>query len=171
MMKQKNYLPQKGSRIRSNGLSLLIIFLVIFSSCQKDKFKWKTKKKNTKEQLAQIDSIIVIEGVSKDFDYGYTPKKPIKLGVTDLSLGTTYPEMYFKALRGSENQQVHFRRVKSCCPFKTINSQEYGFNYLAVLEIYELTYEGLGKNIQVYVNFFDEPEKVLAPQGFSYKQF
>ena len=149
----------------------VVLVTIVLIGCNKDNFKWETKKKNTIEFLEEKDSILVIDGVSNDPQYGYSPKKPIKLGVTKLNLGATYPEKYFKALRSPENKGISFRRIKSCCPFKTVNSPQYQFNHLAVLEIYELTYENQIAPVRVYINFFDQDQKILAPKGFTFLKF
>lgn len=149
---------------------LFLFFIIILTSCQKDKFHWKTRTKNKREFIVERDSLLKINGVSRNSRYGYTPNDPVKLGVTKRSMALTYPDKYFNSLAGPNGEIVYYKRFKSCCPFKTVNSEEYPYQNLAVIEIYRVTYEGLNEPLLIYINFFDEGE-VFAPKGFSVKSF
>lgn len=164
-MKQKSWLPLKGSLSGKSKILFYLSLSVLIFSCHKEKFKWKTKTKNDLEFLHEKDSVLILEGVSSDPRFGYTSKKPIKLGVQKLSIALTYPQKYFNSITGPNGEKIHFERVKSCCPFKTVNSDQYEFKNVAVLEIYAVTYEGLASPVYLYINFFDQG-KVMAPKGF-----
>jgi len=155
-------------RIASKYSTGLVLLTLCIAACKKEQFAWKNKTKNTREAIAEKDSILVLEGVSTQSTYAYNEDAPVKLGVTNRSLAVTYPEKYFKSITGPHGESVTARRVKSCCPFKTANSDEFRYQNVAVLEIYEVTYEGLPAPIRVYINFFDQG-KVYAPKGFLVK--
>jgi len=170
MTKPTNYSLLKDLPIKQYSLCLLILFSMVAFSCHKKQFKWKTRKKNTVELIEEKDSVLRLEGVSDDPRYGYTQDRPIKIGVASFYLGRNYPEKYFKSITGPHGEKVIFERIKSCCPFKTVNSSEENYQNVAVLEIYQAYYEGLEKPVTLYVNFFDQG-KSLAPKGFLVKPF
>lgn len=164
-MKRKNYLLPKSLRIKGISFVLLLVLGIVGLSCRKEQFKWVTKTKNTLESIEEKDSLLILGGVSTNSRYGYSSDVPIKLGVTSINLGETYPEKYFKSITGPKGETLTYERVRSCCPFKTVNSDPYTFKNVAVLEIYKISYEGLKEPIYLYVNFFDEG-KPQAPMGF-----
>ncbi|SKC47711.1 hypothetical protein [Ohtaekwangia koreensis] len=164
MTKQKSYWHHTDFPIRKVNSSILIILIVVIASCKSEKLHWTTKQKNTLESIPEIDSILVLEGVSKSSKYGYTPEAPITLGVRNQYVSVTYPEKYLNSLTGPQGEQVLYERVKSCCFFKTANSDA-AYQNVGVLEIYEVSYEGLKTPKLLYLNFFDEG-KAFAPQGF-----
>lgn len=174
MMKLNLYSPHWGLLIRRiNYLKyFLLISISIFflTSCQKDKFKWKTRTVNTKEFIIENDSILQLDGVASNKKYGYSPEIPVKLGVAKRTLSLTYPEKYFNSITGPNGEAIRAVRFKSCCPFKTVNSEEFPFQNLGVLEIYKVTYKGLSDPLFIYINFFDQG-LVLAPKGFKIKEF
>jgi hypothetical protein len=153
-----------GSTIRKATNIILIIFSLLIVACKSEKLHWTTKKKNTLETLPEVDSILVLEGVSKNSEYGYSTKHPIKLGVTSEYISVTYPEKYLQSITGPQGQAIVYERIKSCCFFKTVNSDA-AYQNVGVLEVYEITYEGLPSPKILYLNFFDEGA-VFAPQGF-----
>jgi len=170
MTKQKHCLLRKDLPIRNYSFCLLIVLSVLAFACHKKQFKWKTRKKNTVELIEEKDSVLRLEGVSTDPRYGYSEDRPIKIGVSSFYLGRNYPEKYFKSITGPHGEKVVFERIKSCCPFKTVNSSEENYKNVAVLEIYQVHYSGLDKPVLLYVNFFDQG-KPLAPKGFLPKPF
>ena len=146
------------------------IFVVLLSSCSKDEFKWKTKSKNTLEFIQETDSILKLQGVSAKDSYGYDQTNPIKLGVKNRSLAIHYPEKYFKSITGANGEKVIAFRVKSCCPFKTVNSEPYPYRNVAVLDVYIVTLQGSEQPPkQLFINFFDQG-KLFAPKGFLVKK-
>ena len=152
-----------------SALSILVLSSLLLA-CNKKQFKWKTKRKNVVEFIEEKDSVLRLEGVSDDPRYGYSEDNPIKIGVASFYLARNYPDKYFKSITGPNGQKVIFERIKSCCPFKTVNSSEENYQNVAVLEIYKVTYEGLQKPVYLYINFFDEA-KPVAPKGFLPKPF
>jgi len=164
MTRADNYLRPKHLHIRKTRCAVFFLIGFFIFACHKEKFAWKTKRKNTLEQIEEKDSVLRLEGVSNNM-YGYSPDYPIKLGVTSEYLSASYPEKYLRSITGPQGEEVIFERVKSCCPFKTVNSSKESYQNVAVLEIYRVTYKGLEKPIYLYINFFDQG-KLLAPKGF-----
>lgn len=164
-MKQKSYWHHKAFIIkRTNSFFLVLCLIAATIACRSNRLHWTTKHKNTIEYLPETDSILILEGVSKSPKYGYTPEAPVTLGVRNQYVAVTYPERYLNSLTGPKGEQLVFERVKSCCFFKTANSDP-AYQNVGVLEIYKVSYEGLKTPKLLYLNFFDEG-KAFAPQGF-----
>ena len=164
MTRLKNYWPRLALVLRRIRVCTLLLLLVLLVSCSKQRFRWETRKLNTREYIQERDSLLLLEGVSERSTYGYTPDEPIKLGITKRTLAVTYPEKYFNSISGPNGEKVIYSRVKSCCPFKTVNSDE-RYQNVAVLEIYKVSYRGLPAPVYLYINFFDQG-KVMAPKNF-----
>lgn len=106
-----------------------------------------------------IDSFVM---TSQDPSYGFTKDKPIELG--GFLLGTKYEGAhieYFQSLLGPNGEEVEVRRLGSCCSFEDQNLPFGG----GLLDIYELTYEGLSNPVIIYVNLYKFIQP-MAPKGF-----
>lgn len=101
-------------------------------------------------------------GQSEDSTYGYTKENPVKVGGSDLRDGPKRERAYLNSLRGPSGQRVKYQRLGSCCHFETPNGLMGG----GLLDMYELTYDGLTKSVTIYINFYD-PGSPLAPVGFT----
>lgn len=94
--------------------------------------------------------------------YGYSEKAPVVVG-GGLGDGSTHLLAFLNALLGPQGQFVHYRRVGTCCSFKTPNSP---FGDSDVLEVYEITYDGLGAPKRLYFDW-DDTAEVLVPVGLT----
>lgn len=97
---------------------------------------------------------------SEDAMYGYTSDRPVVVG-GGFSGGKAATYSYLNALTGPEGQKVHYKRLGSCCSFETPNSP---FGDSALLEKYEITYEGIAEPKQLYFNWYDDADP-LIPVG------
>lgn len=91
-----------------------------------------------------------------DTTYGLIPENPVRVGG-----GPSGERAYLEALRGPRGEPVVSRRLGSCCEFETPN----GFGGMGMLDLYEVTYEGLDAPVRLYLDMYDEDE-VHAPPGF-----
>jgi hypothetical protein len=91
-----------------------------------------------------------------DPTYGIVPENPVRIGG-----GPSGERAYLGALRGPRGEPVVSRRLGSCCEFETPN----GFGGMGLLDLYEVTYEGLDAPVRLYLDMYDEDE-VHAPPGF-----
>lgn len=105
------------------------------------------------------DGSMKLTEVSTDKEYGYEPnhKTSIKVGKIENE------QAYLKALRGPNGETIQFRRVSSCCEFKS-KSAAFG---TGLLDKYEVFYQGLKKPIVLYLNGYDY-ESPKAPLGFTF---
>ena len=104
---------------------------------------------------------------TNDNSYGYSKENPIKLGngVFSFGDGSTKEREFLDTLIGPNGEKVTYRRLESCCFFKTPN----GYNNGALLEKYEIAYVGLKQPIILYLNMFD-PGKTKTIKGLKLKQ-
>jgi hypothetical protein len=103
-----------------------------------------------------------IEKIAVDPNYGYTEKSPVVVG-GGFGEGGHNTYRYLNALRGPQGQPVHYSRVGTCCSFKSANSP---FGDEALLEVYEITYDGAAKPARLYFNWYDSAE-ILVPKGLT----
>jgi hypothetical protein len=101
--------------------------------------------------------------ISTDSTYGYTEANPIRVGGALRQTGPANERAFLNGLRGPAGQPLRFRRMGSCCIFSTMNSPMGG---RGLLDVYEVTYDGLEKPIQLYINMYDY-ERPKVPVGFT----
>jgi hypothetical protein len=95
---------------------------------------------------------------SDDPSYGFDEKNPIKVG-----LGPENQIRFLESLRGPDGQKLKFKRLGSCCPYKSTNAL---FGDEVPLDKYEIKYRGLNEPIVMYLDFYDY-EQPKIPVGFS----
>ncbi|QOW11980.1 2-dehydro-3-deoxyphosphooctonate aldolase [Kaistella flava (ex Peng et al. 2021)] len=99
---------------------------------------------------------------STDSTYGFTEKKPIKVGGGEG--GPLSERKYLNSLIGPNGESVTFNRIGSCCFFKSSSSPMGG----GLLDKFAVTYEGKKDTVVLYLNMY-EKGKLLAPVGFKMK--
>lgn len=104
---------------------------------------------------------IKITTVTKDATYG-SEKNPIMVGGVVDSKGPQNERAYLDLLAGPNGEEISYERIKSCCSFKS----EHGFMGKGLLDVYEIKYEGLKKQVLLYINMYDY-QKLYAPVGFT----
>ena len=81
--------------------------------------------------------------------------------------GPASERAYLDQLRGPNGETVTYERQGSCCAFETPN----GILNQGMLDMYEVSYDGLPKPLVLYLNMYDPPEGALkAPEGFVLSQ-
>ena len=66
-------------------------------------------------------------------------------------------------MTGPSGEEIKYYRIGSCCPFRTKNSEWGG-----MLDMYNITYQGLEKDIVLYINMYDS-DTLKVPVGFKLK--
>lgn len=94
--------------------------------------------------------------VADNDTYGYTRDQPVQVGGSAM-YAAARERRYLDNLRGPEGQPLQYKRLGSS-PAHT--------NSTTILDIYEITYEGLEKPVTLYLDayHFNPPR---APRGFS----
>jgi len=111
------------------------------------------------------DKLFVITEISKDERYGYDADYPVNLGFMQYETAEINVKRYFGALTGPTGQTVTYTKVDSCCPFPT---DKYSMG-AGLLDIYEVTWEGLATPKRIYINLFEKGQ-IVAPQGFALRK-
>lgn len=125
-------------------LSILLIFSIASTSLAQER---------------TIDERIILHEISTDKSYGTKPKTNIKVG----SISNEYA--YIAQLTGPNGEGITARRLGSGWPVKS-KSSPFG---KAMLDKWEITYEGLGEPIYLYLNGYDY-QKPKCPMGLSFKK-
>ncbi len=157
-------------------IPFILLFITFLGGCapSKDKFRKNypqyTNKRNTIKELSKInDSTLLIKEYAQDIEYGLKPEKPIFLGIFRTYDAIENVDRFFNAIVGKEGQSLIKKRMKACCPFKTPNSTSIDKDKkFGLLEVYQVSYEGLEKPIILYFNVYDEGA-LYIPNGFKSK--
>ncbi len=147
---------------------IFLLFLLILACSKKVVYPTYFEGKNTIEHLPILnDSTLAINTVAPDNNYGRIESKPIFLGVKDVYESGDNRVKYLNALAGPNGEELTFKRYKSCCPFRTLNSRTFGSDQkFGLLDVWVVTYEGLSKPDTLYVNAYDQGE-LIAPKGYT----
>jgi hypothetical protein len=132
---------------------------------------------NTKSTLQNVDdtatipqlskyNTFVLTAYSKDPKYGYNKDYPINVFYRNTRDESINQERFLNALAGPKGEQINFKKLESCCPFPTKNS-EMGAGFV---DVYEITWQGQKKPLTLYVNMYDKG-LLMVPMGLSLKKF
>lgn len=114
---------------------------------------------NASAQDISIDERIIIKEISTDKSYGSKPKTCIKVG----SIKNEYA--FIAQLTGPNGEEIKAARLGSGWEVKSKNAP-FG---KAILDKWEITYEGLTEPIILYLNGYDF-EKPKCPVGLNFKK-
>lgn len=104
---------------------------------------------------------LVITTTSTDPEYAFTPQKAVRVaGLAER--GPRAEVVFLSALRGPKGEELRFVRQGACCPFET-SSSDLG---TGLLDVYEVTYEGLSEPLILYLNMYDKGD-VFVPVGLT----
>jgi len=98
-------------------------------------------------------------------EYGYSEKVPIAVG-GGFPDGADKVYSYLNSLKGPQGQKIHYSRIGTCCSFKAPDSP---FDGTGLLEVYEITYDGLSKPTRLYFNWYGAPDPQI-PVGLTAAQ-
>ena len=99
------------------------------------------------------------EPTPKDSSYGFSAGSPIRTGKQ--RGGVLDQTVYLESLRGPQGQVVTYKRIGSCCMFKTAEGP-FGNG---LLDKYEVNYEGLATPAVLYFDMYNS-EPLQVPNGF-----
>lgn len=140
----------------------LLIINVLFISCISTKSTIKNIDDNALgPQLNDVNNYFIITKQATDKKYGYDPDYPINVGFTDLSDGSVNQTRFLTGITGPEGQKLKFKIKEICCPYPTQKS----LMGAGMIDVFEISYEGLAKPIIFYVNKYEKSE-LMVPVGF-----
>ncbi|MBK8144670.1 MAG: tetratricopeptide repeat protein [Bacteroidetes bacterium] len=114
------------------------------------------KCNDTTTSTVIIHPILRLTKLADNDKNGFTSDKPIMAG-TGPNGGPANQRAYFDLLRDAKGKPIKYKRLSSCCDYKSEN----GFFGMAKLDQYEITYlneKGKEKTATVYISFYDYEE-------------
>ncbi len=120
------------------------------------------------QALAKADSLMAplppspADSLADAGALGYARSNPILVG-GGADDGVASERRYLAALRGPGGETVRFERLGSCCQFRTPNGPE----GTGLLDVYEVTYDGLARPVLLYLNMYDGGGAGAVPEGFT----
>lgn len=102
-----------------------------------------------------------IEEYSNDPSYGYTKDNPIKVGGASDGVGPLNERRFLNALAGPNGEEISYERLGSTSTGRNEFTR-------VILDMYKITYEGLDKEIILYINMY-QSSKLKVPVGFKLK--
>jgi hypothetical protein len=138
----------------------LILFVLLVSGCASTK---SSGRSSTPAKKLKGSGPIELSDKATDATYGYTQDNPIKVGGVIDDMGPAMERKFLNQLAGPNGEEVTYKRINSCCNFKTPR----GFMGAGLLDVYEVSYEG-SSAVELYINMYDY-EAPLIPVGFTRK--
>ncbi|EDM43158.1 hypothetical protein SCB49_11804 [unidentified eubacterium SCB49] len=133
------------------------LLLVLLSSCGAKQPTILSTTSNPSVSSLDYEPFLDITENAPDKEYGLVESKPIKVG----ERSAVNQRRFIASLAGPDGQVLSFYRVGSCCPYASEN----GLGGSALVDIYQVTYDGLKDPILLYISFYDF-EKLYIPNGF-----
>lgn len=137
------------------------VLLLLISSCASKNPKIVGSSTNPTEKSSDYNSFNTLNGYSKNKKYGLSGKHPVKVG----EMKVENQRKYLASLAGPNGEELIFHRRGSCCGYKSENAI-FG---AALVDVYEVKYEGLKEPILIYISFYDS-EKLYIPVGFTKRE-
>ncbi len=113
---------------------------------------------NPTESSSRYEPLMEVTQNAPDREYALVGKKPVKVGGHSVET----QRRYISSLAGPNGEELIFQRTGSCCPYQSEN----GTLGTALVDIYEVTYDGLMEPIHMYISFYDL-EPLFIPYGFT----
>lgn len=164
--------------LKNNYLLLTVLLLIINTGCKvQSKFDRDypeyTAEKNTVEayEMSNDSTTLYLGMTAQKKSYGRSPENPIFLGVTNHHEGGKNRMRFLNALELEDGSPVVYERLKSCCPFKTLNSATIGADQkYGLLDVWLVYPEGQpDKADTLYINAYDQGSP-MVPKGYKAKQ-
>ncbi|CAM2938190.1 hypothetical protein SAMN05444143_11277 [Flavobacterium succinicans] len=142
----------------------LLISILLFTSCLSTKSTLENVDNNAPALKLSKNNTFIITAFSKDKKYGYDKNFPINIYYHGTKNDTINQKRYLDALAGPKGEAIMYKKLESCCPFPSKNS-EMGAGFL---DVYEIKWEGQKKPILLYMNIYEKGH-LLVPMGFRLK--
>lgn len=149
-------------------IAITILAISLLAACvtkSKTGATQTSSKTGSGKTVMYNDETFQLTEVSADSTYGYTPENAIKVGGKKGLSGPASERCFLNALIGPEKETVVYNRKGSCCGVKSDNAPM----GVALLDIYEVKYDGLEKPVRLYLNMYD-PGEMKAPVGFLFRK-
>lgn len=141
------------------------LFLMLTTSCISTRNTIKNIDDTAVIPALSKEKTFIITEISSNKKYGYDQDYPVNLGFLPIQSAEINVKRYFGALSGPNGEKLTYNKVDTCCPFPS-KKNDMG---AGVLDIYEITWEGLAEPKRIYINLYEKGQ-VLAPKGFGIRK-
>ncbi len=136
-----------------------ILFLVVLlGSCAAKQPTILSSSTNPTEISTSYEPFLDIVEKAPDNKYALDGDHPVLVGEKSVA----NQRRYIASLAGPNGEELIFHRRGSCCPYESEN----GLMGSALVDVYEVSYQGLKKPILLYISFYDEGP-LYIPHGFT----
>ena len=135
-----------------------LVVILLLSSCGSKNPKILSSSTNSVKSSTSYTPFFDITEYSSDENYGLSGKTPVKVG----EMSVQNQLRYLSSLAGPNGEELKFHRRGSCCQYDS-DAAPMGS---ALVDVYDVSYEGLKESIQVYISFYDY-ETLYIPKGFT----
>jgi len=139
-----------------------ILFILLIISCGSKDPRILSSSTNPVGKSTDYIPFFDVKDYAPKSNYGLTEANPVKVGGVKTQEGPVNQRRYLSSLAGPNGEGLSFHRRGSCCPYPSDNA----FGSHALLDVYEVTYEGLDKPILIYISLYDY-ETLYIPKGFT----
>jgi hypothetical protein len=143
-------------------LSAILVMILFFVSCGSKDPRILSSSLNPVSKSTDYIPFFDVREIAPKANYGLSEKNPVKVGGVMEQEGPINQRRYLSSLAGPNGEVLSFHRRGSCCPYPSDNA----FGSHALLDVYEVTYEGLDKPILIYISLYDY-ETLYIPRGFT----
>lgn len=138
---------------------LSAVFLTIFlASCGAKQPTILSSSTNPTESSNAHEPFLDVTEMAPNKKYALSGENPVMVGEKSVA----NQRRYIASLAGPNGEELTFHRQGSCCPYESEN----GMMGSALVDVYEVVYDGLKEPILLYVSFYDEGP-LYIPYGFT----
>lgn len=145
--------------------SIGFILVLLLFACGATKSTIKNIDDTAPVPMLKKNNSFVLTEQSQDPKYGYDQDYPINIFYRSTSNDSINQERFLKALAGPNGEKLFYKKLESCCPFPTKQS-ELG---AGLLDVYQVNWVGCKRPLLLYFNIY-EKGKLYIPMGLTAKK-
>ncbi len=145
--------------------SIGFMMLLLLFACGATKSTIKNIDDTAPVPMLKKNNSFVLTEQSQDPKYGYDQDYPINIFYRSTSNDSINQERFLKALAGPNGEKLFYKKLESCCPFPTKQS-EIG---AGLLDVYQVNWVGCKRPLILYFNIY-EKGKLYIPMGLTAKK-
>lgn len=145
--------------------SIGFILVLLLFACGATKSTIKNIDDTAPVPMLKKNNSFVLTEQSQDPKYGYDQDYPINIFYRSTSNDSINQERFLKALAGPNGEKLFYKKLESCCPFPTKQS-EIG---AGLLDVYQVNWVGCKRPLLLYFNIY-EKGKLYIPMGLTAKK-
>jgi hypothetical protein len=145
--------------------SIGFMLLLLLFACGATKSTIKNIDDTAPVPMLKKNNSFVLTEQSQDPKYGYDQDYPINIFYRSTSNDSINQERFLKALAGPNGEKLFYKKLESCCPFPTKQS-ELG---AGLLDVYQVNWLGCKRPLLLYFNIY-EKGKLYIPMGLTAKK-